>query len=158
MFVAVDPDRHDAPQETNTFLLRMLVLKVKGGHVALGATIENRDIRRAQPPCRIGRIDRRIAGADDRDTFGDGRRIGGFVTGDELQRIDHTAVIVSGDAEAMRRAQANAEKEAIEFLLQLLEVLLGADFRFVPELDAEAANQLDLRRLARAGSLYSATP
>ena len=55
------------PQEVHAFLFGVFVLEVERGHLPSVAPVEDDHTRRAQPPRRIGRVDRCVARADHHD-------------------------------------------------------------------------------------------
>src|SRR5580693_6535847 len=102
--------------------------------MALAATVENRNTRGPQPPCRIGRIDGRVASADDGDAFRNPWSLACFVPRNELQRVDHIAMIVARNAEPMRRPEPDAQKQHIEFLLETRQIGLRCNLGLIAKL------------------------
>ena len=118
----IRPDRQrlTPPQKLHAFLLGMFVFKVKCGHVAFAATIEQVNRLRAEAARGIGGIDRGVACAHHHDRAVDLAKAPGFVGRDQFERIQHALLILAGNIQPLHRAQADAEKDEVELRLQAL--------------------------------------
>ena len=117
------------------------------------------DSLRAQDARGNSGVDRGVASADH-----DGSRANvvpslSLVGGDEADRVDHSRQILAGNAELLRRAQTDAEKNGVELALQLIERDVRADFDAGADVNAQRARSIRSRaRLSPGVNLYSATP
>ena len=81
----------------------------------------------------------------------------GFVFGDEAQRVHDSRQIFAGNPQTVRRAQADAEEDGVEFALQLIR---GSSRSLRPAGTRRPSTRTSSTsfRLSAGRSLYSATP
>src|SRR3954469_24431086 len=133
------------PDKCHSVLLGQLVFVFEGGHLFLAAAIDHVHRLRTQALGRGVNVDGSIAAADDRHAlaYGDLRkllRLGLFYKGDGVHA---SGKLFAGDAEGVRFAHADADKDGLILTLELGQFDVLAHFYAVAELNTEVAHHGD---------------
>ena len=115
MGIGADGERLATPEELHALLLGVFVFEVECGDVALAAAIEQVDGLRAQAARGVGGIDGGVTGADHDHRPRDFADAAGLVSGNQFERIHHAVGVFAGDVQLLHGAEADAEKDEVEF-------------------------------------------
>src|SRR5690625_88757 len=146
-----DGDRLAQETELDAFVLHEGVLEVVGGHLAVGAAVDDGYPFGTEPFGDRGGIDGGVAGADDRDVPAERdvvqplqpfhlRQLAGS---DEREGFGDALQVLTGDAHLGYFAHADAEEHRVELVEDLLRRDVHPYFNAGLDLHSEAADELD---------------